>query len=185
MSKRQKARKHRTVNRAPRPAAEAPLPQHLEVEPGPGANHLLLLERLSLKFPPPRPAARPAAAGAGAAARSESGAAAPVDPIRNMLAFWEADGPVFYNSATNGGLGHHAARTWRQLRVYGAEGATVGDLCASVGYQARTILKHLSGLARYGLAVQEGERWHSTGKSQEAAADEHNLRRRTPHSFAR
>ncbi|KUJ68061.1 hypothetical protein ACZ90_22740 [Streptomyces albus subsp. albus] len=85
------------------------------------------------------------------------------------------DGPLFSTTSRNGGLGQSAARTWHQLESHGAAGATVEELCASVGYQPPTILKHLKGLARFGMAEERDGRWRPTGKSQWAAAAEHGL----------
>ncbi|MCX5205575.1 hypothetical protein OG897_29460 [Streptomyces sp. NBC_00237] len=83
--------------------------------------------------------------------------------------------PVF-GTVRNGGLGHHAQRTWTRLRADGQQGATVEELCETVGYQARTIVKHLEGLSRYGLVEQrDGDAWHATAKSPWAAAQEHGI----------
>ncbi|MFD4241480.1 hypothetical protein ACFWP3_07785 [Streptomyces sp. NPDC058525] len=70
----------------------------------------------------------------------------------------EPDGPVFYNKASVGGLGHHAAVTWKRLKAIGSAGATPEDLSTSVGYTLPTIRKHLAGLARYELAEETGGR---------------------------
>ncbi|MEV4439398.1 hypothetical protein AB0K09_10305 [Streptomyces sp. NPDC049577] len=105
MSKRQKGRRHRRVNRTPRPVGSA-RPQ--------GS---------------PQPAVR--------------------IPARTVP-----------------GLGRHEARTWDGLLAVGAAGASVEELCASVGYQARTILKHVNGLAGHGLAELRGDRWYATAETQ-------------------
>ncbi|MGW1199472.1 hypothetical protein ACWD4B_27080 [Streptomyces sp. NPDC002536] len=107
MSKRQKGRRHRRVNRTPRPA---------------GASRPYA----------PRPETRP-----------EHPRALP-------------------------DLGRHEARTWDGLRACGDGGASVDELCASVGYQARTILKHVQGLAGHGLAELRGDRWYPTAAAQPA-----------------
>ncbi len=57
------------------------------------------------------------------------------------------------------GLGRHTARTWEGLREYGAAGASVEELAEAVGYQARTILKHVTGFADQGLVESRGDRW--------------------------
>ncbi|MBT2387326.1 hypothetical protein [Streptomyces sp. ISL-11] len=98
MSKRQKGRRHRRVNRTPRPVVAA-------------------------RGAAPRPL--PVAAGA--------------DP----------------------GLGRHATRTWEGLRAYGEAGASLDELAEAVGYQARTILKHVTGLAGQGLAELRDDRWYA------------------------
>ncbi|WP_171167425.1 hypothetical protein [Streptomyces sp. I05A-00742] len=104
MSKRQKGRRHRSVNRTPRPVGG-----------------------------PRRPHARPVAVPGGV-----------------------PDAPDAVP-----GLGRHEARTWDRLRSYGAGGASVDELCAAVGYQPRTILKHVNGLAGQGLAELRGDRWYA------------------------
>jgi predicted ArsR family transcriptional regulator len=64
----------------------------------------------------------------------------------------------------DGGLGQNAVRTWQEVRSAGDGGITVDELCTAVGYQSRTILKHLKVLAQDGLAEPHGERWRSTGR---------------------
>ncbi|MEV5510592.1 hypothetical protein [Streptomyces orinoci] len=61
-------------------------------------------------------------------------------------------------------LGRHVIRTWDGLRSCGPGGASVADLSAAVGYQPRTILKHINGLVSQGLAEQRGDRWFATGE---------------------
>ncbi|SPE48246.1 hypothetical protein SNS2_0331 [Streptomyces netropsis] len=100
MSKRQKGRRHRKVNRTPRPVGSS--------SPGPS--------------------------------RAE---------------------PRVVVSAGTPDLGRHEARTWEGLRASGVEGASVDELCAAVGYQARTVLKHVNGLAAYGMAERRGDRWYA------------------------
>ncbi|ARZ71248.1 hypothetical protein SMD11_5669 [Streptomyces albireticuli] len=107
MSKRQKGRRHRRVNRTPRPVGRA-LPAA------------------------PQSAARPASAPHPTAPQS----AAP-------------------------DLGRHAARTWESLRELGAAGASLDELAAAAGYQARTVLKHVTGLAGHGLAELRDDRWYA------------------------
>ncbi|MFI9204266.1 hypothetical protein [Streptomyces sp. NPDC053048] len=106
MSKRQKGRRHRRVNRTPRPVGSS--------RP---------------------PAARP-------------------EPKREPRQERPEPGPV-------PALGRHEARTWDGLRARGQGGASVDELCAAVGYQARTIVKHVTGLAGHGLAEQRGDRWYA------------------------
>ncbi|MFI1060449.1 hypothetical protein ACH4TC_00980 [Streptomyces spororaveus] len=92
-----------------------------------------------------------------------------------FMSTFEPDGPVFYNKARNGGLGHHAAATWKRLKSLGSAGATPEALSASVGYTIPTIRKHLTGLARYEMVEESGGRWRATDVSQWAAAREHGL----------
>ncbi|MBB5118272.1 hypothetical protein GO002_22665 [Streptomyces eurocidicus] len=104
MSKRQKGRRHRRVNRTPRPAGRA-------------------------RPVAPQPAVRPPAAAPQPAATPD--------------------------------LGRHAARTWQSLRERGASGASLDELAAAAGYQARTVLKHVTGLAGHGLAELRDDRWYA------------------------
>ncbi|WP_328580988.1 hypothetical protein [Streptomyces sp. NBC_00370] len=145
MSKHKKGRKHRTVNRTPRPV-------------GPAAGRRAATPTAKGLIPPPAHTATSEPQGPGEPAAQE-----------------EPAGPVFYNSARNGGLGLHAAKTWRELNTAGASGVSVDELSAAAGYQAPTITKHLKGLARYGLAEQNGDRWQPTGRSQWEAAAQHGL----------
>ncbi len=111
MSKRQKGRRHRRVNRTPRPV-------------GSSRPHAA------------RPESRP-------------------EPRAEARAVYKRQVP---------GLGRHEARTWDGLRARGSGGASVDELCAAVGYQARTILKHVNGLADHGLAELRGDRWYATAE---------------------
>ncbi|WP_209243739.1 hypothetical protein [Streptomyces oryzae] len=61
---------------------------------------------------------------------------------------------LFRTPARDGGLGQSAGRTWERVRTAGASGATVEELSVGVGYQERTVLKHLQGLAEHGLVEQ-------------------------------
>ncbi|MEU3463517.1 hypothetical protein ABZ721_26675 [Streptomyces sp. NPDC006733] len=137
MSKHQKGRRHRTVNRSPRPAGPArpPAAPRTPAAPAPAAGRTA-------------PAAEPI--GTPPAARQQ-----PAAP----------DAPRSSEGAADAGLGHHAVRTWQEVRSAGDDGITVDELCTAVGYQSRTILKHLKVLAQDGLAEADGERWRSTGKA--------------------
>lgn len=148
MSRQQKGRRHRTVNRRPRPV-------------GSGTPRL--------RGPAVRAGEAPA--GGASASGAPTGGAASVE----VPAAREEAGPLFSHASKDGGLGLPAARTWRQLALAGAAGATVEDLSATVGYQPPTIVRHLRGLSRYGMADQQGSRWRLTGKSQWDAAAEHGL----------
>lgn len=156
----QKGRKHRRVNRTPRPVAggqrhERPASGPSQADDAPDLDYVL--RNLGYKRLPTQPT-QPT-----------------VRSVLQKLASFEPAGPVFYNKARDGGLGHHAQRTWDRLKELRPRGATVEDLCETVGYTERTINKHLEGLSRYGLAEQQGDRWVATGKSQWAAAKEYSL----------
>ncbi|WP_461019388.1 helix-turn-helix domain-containing protein [Streptomyces daliensis] len=143
MSKRQKGRKHRTVNRTPRPR-------------GAGRRTRGAMPGQTSSAPPPRAQApEPAAkASTAKAAATEAGTGT------SGGAGAGGDAPVFSGPARDGGLGRNAARTWERLEG-SADGTTVDELCASVGYTAPTIRKHLSGLAEHGMAEERDGRWYA------------------------
>lgn len=107
----QKGRRHRTVNRTPRPVTRARPP-----------------------------------GGAGPSAPRSAPQASPA----------EAFAPV-----SAGGLGRTAERSWRHLTAADAEGATLDEVSAAVGYQQATVTRHLEGLAERGLARADGARWYA------------------------
>ncbi|MFF4158046.1 hypothetical protein [Streptomyces sp. NPDC001678] len=133
MSKRQKGRRHRRVNRTPRPV-------------GPS--------RRGAARPEPRPEHR-----------GEHRGEQRHEPRQEGL----VEGRVAGRSKEIPALGRHEARTWDGLLARGAEGASVDELCLAVGYQARTILKHVTGLADHGLAELRDERWYATAEALESA----------------
>ncbi|MBZ4318716.1 hypothetical protein [Streptomyces huiliensis] len=142
MSKRQKGRRHRRVNRTPRPVGGSTRP---EARAGVRAVEVRAVEARAVV---PEGARSEVGPQAGPGTRAAAPAAAVVP-----------------------GLGRHEARTWDGLRSRGADGASVDDLCAAVGYQPRTILKHVAGLAGHGLAEQRGDRWYArTGEGVLAGA---------------
>lgn len=81
---------------------------------------------------------------------------------------------LFRTPARDGGLGQSAGRTWERVRAAGAAGTAVEELAAEVGYQERTVLKHLLGLAAHGLVEQYGPgRWRPVPDgAAETGADE-------------
>ncbi|MFF4226323.1 hypothetical protein ACFYZH_26150 [Streptomyces abikoensis] len=131
MSKRQKGRRHRRVNRTPRPVGLT----RPAARPGPRPEHRA--EHRAETRPEPRTEVR-------AEPRAEARPRAVPE------------------------LGRHEARTWDGLLARGAEGASVDELCVAVGYQARTILKHVTGLAGHGLAELREERWYATAEALES-----------------
>ncbi|SER96914.1 helix-turn-helix transcriptional regulator [Streptomyces qinglanensis] len=185
MSKRQKGRKHRTVNRTPRPVGSA-----VRARP--------VRATAADRTAPDRTAAERTAAAHGPAVRTEAPAHRPVpapgddtprgtpetaprtapDPAPES-APQPAPGPgaadeLFRTPARDGGLGQSAGRTWDRVRAAGASGTTVEELSASVGYQERTVLKHLLGLAEHGLAEQHGPgRWRPVSEGTEAGDGQH------------
>ncbi|MFJ7205847.1 hypothetical protein ACIQWR_20215 [Streptomyces sp. NPDC098789] len=152
MSRRQKGRKHREVNRTPRPVGRAPL-------------------RLPGSSPRKRrsPAAQPAGGAVAAPAAAEAvrvpapAAGSPGDT---------GPAPVFTVPVSGGGLGLPAARTWQGLRGSGPAGASVAELCAAAGFTAPTVVRHLRALAGFGLARRSegGQVWHPTDADPAAIA---------------
>ncbi|MCM2430446.1 hypothetical protein [Streptomyces sp. RKAG337] len=138
MSKHQKGRRHRTVNRNPRPAGPARPPA---APRAPAAGRVVPEEEQSATRTP-ETSAQPAKAAKAA----------------------KPDVPRASEPVADGGLGHHAARTWEEVRSAGDGCITVEELCTAVGYQSRTVLKHLKVLAQDGLAEPFGERWRPTGQ---------------------
>ncbi|MGP3986176.1 hypothetical protein [Streptomyces sp. 3N207] len=185
MSKRQKGRKHRKVNRTPRPvgsttparATRATATSRAAATRAPAARP---------EAPTPRPAPAPESAPAPApetapvptsASAPESAAASAPGSAAESAPTTEAVSELFRTPARDGGLGQSAGRTWDRVRAAGASGRTVEELSASVGYQERTVLKHLQGLAEHGLVERyDADRWRAlpTGGTggQGAAADE-------------
>ncbi|GGY03253.1 hypothetical protein [Streptomyces hiroshimensis] len=151
MSKRQKGRRHRRVNRTPRPVGAAvrrrstaavpqPAVAHTAAQPAASAARQPVAQKAP-EQPMEQAAARPAARSAAVPERAAAERAAP--------------------PAAAPGLGRHAARTWESLRTCGAAGASLEELCAAAGYQPRTVTKHVQGLADQGLAELRADRWYA------------------------
>jgi hypothetical protein len=145
MSKSQKGRRHRTVDRTPRPVGTAVR----------------------------RPAgSTPVAPDAVESTPEVPDAVAPV-PVAPAASAEEAVGALFQTAVRDGGLGLPAARTWRHLLESDPAGATVEEISAVVGYQPQTIGRHVNGLLKYGMVRESGGRWYPTGRSQWNAAAQH------------
>ncbi|MBC2879590.1 MULTISPECIES: hypothetical protein [Streptomyces] len=184
MSKRQKGRRHRRVNRTPRPVGGGSSRPKARW----GARQEGRAESRQEGGVEARADARVEARGEGrveaqAEARGVGGADARVEALVEPRSEAGAGAPAAAGAdvpspagprarpAAVPGLGRHEARTWDGLRSRGADGASVDDLCASVGYQPRTILKHVAGLAGHGLAERRGDRWYArTGEEALAGA---------------
>ena len=138
MSKHQKGKKHRTVNRRPRPVGS---PR------SPGAGHEAV-----------RPARLPAARNE-TPRRETSKDATPTHRTPGDEPSWEAAEALFRVTVRDGGLGQNAGRTWRHLLAAGDRGSTLDDLSTAVGYQPDTVRRHLKGLADRGMVREEGELW--------------------------
>ncbi|WP_431962965.1 hypothetical protein [Actinacidiphila sp. bgisy160] len=135
----QKGRKHRTVNRTPRPVAPVraagpatpapPIPSGTQAPvpvPAPAAS--------TAPVPVPAPAAAPVPA--------------PAEP-----------------RPEESGLARTALKTLQQLRAAGRDGTTIDDLSASVGYQPATIARHIDSLAAHHLVHQRDGRWYAVPTS--------------------
>lgn len=162
MSKLQKGRRHRKVNRTPRPvgpATRATATRATTVRTAPAPEQ-------PERAPVPEPASAPGSTSAPVAASVPDPAPAP-DAVPAPAASVPAPtrppeslGALFRTPAREGGLGQSAARTWEEVRHAGSAGVTVEELAARVGYQSRTIAKHLLGLAEHGVVEQHApDRW--------------------------
>ncbi|MEU6444894.1 hypothetical protein [Streptomyces sp. NPDC047046] len=152
----QKGRKHRQVNRTPRPVTRTGAARLTAAAGGP--------ER-------PRPAGTPAATTTAAttatvptapAARHAGAPAAPETPVPARRPAPVVELGDLFAPAAAGGLGRSAARTFAQLREGGTEGLALDQLAERAGFQPNTVGKHLSGLAERGVAQRRGERWYAT-----------------------
>ncbi|AXQ55351.1 MULTISPECIES: hypothetical protein [Streptomyces] len=150
-ARKQKGRRHRTVNRTPRPVTRTRPPGSAGQGTGPaaptaGAHQAPAVRPASgtTTAPPPAQAQSPAP---GA---SRTGSAAPPEVPAEVFA------PV-----SAGGLGRTAERSWRHLAAAGAKGAVLDEVSAAAGYQPATVTRHLEGLAERGFARLDGERWYA------------------------
>ncbi|MCQ4209704.1 helix-turn-helix domain-containing protein [Streptomyces longispororuber] len=150
-----KGRRHRTVNRTPRPVTTtaataerttAPVPQQ---QSGPDVDRVLRrlgygrLRVPAPAAPAPYPGERPAPA-------------APATPA--------AQAPVAL-----GDLGKNTRLTWQRLEQ-APGGMTLEQMCEAVGWTPRTVSRHLKALADGGLAEQtEDGRWSAAAAAPAAA----------------
>ncbi|MFD4989146.1 helix-turn-helix domain-containing protein [Streptomyces sp. NPDC058374] len=150
-ARKQKGRRHRTVNRTPRPVTRSRPPGSAGQGTGPTAPTATARTAASAA---PRPAAETASAG--------TRAAAPPEPPRQASPAPLPDAPAeLFAPVGAGGLGRTAERSWRHLAAAGAEGAGLDEVSAAVGYQQATVTRHLEGLAERGFARVDGERWYA------------------------
>ncbi|WP_433544139.1 hypothetical protein ACQPZG_02780 (plasmid) [Streptomyces sp. CA-294286] len=147
-----KGRKHRRVNLTPRPVTPAARREDRSAgeraaAEGAAAAEVARETRAAPQAgaaPQTEVAPQPGAAPAGAVA--SAGAVAPADAVSATAALE--------------GLSRNAQRTLACLYDTGAHGATPEALGEAVGYTARTVAKHLDGLARNGLVVRQADgRW--------------------------
>lgn len=84
----------------------------------------------------------------------------------------DEDHPAVLRRVRESGLSRHAVRTWEQLASAGVQGSGLDELCAAVGFQEATVLRHLKGLADQGLVVREESLWRAAGAGREPGAPE-------------
>ncbi|WP_431952762.1 helix-turn-helix domain-containing protein, partial [Actinacidiphila sp. bgisy167] len=145
----QKGRKHRTVNRTPRPVAPvradtaaAPTPAEPATAPGPAAP-----SPTAVAASVPGPAAPPVTT--SSAVPSPTAVAAPAVPHPAAPRPEES------------GIARTALKTLQQLRAAGSDGTTIDALSATVGYQPATIARHIDSLAAHHLVHQRDGRWYA------------------------
>ncbi|WP_372346164.1 winged helix-turn-helix domain-containing protein [Streptomyces sp. KL116D] len=154
-----KGRRHRTVNRTPRPVTTttataerttAPVPQQ---QSGPDVDRVL--RRLGygrLRVPAP---AAPAPYRGERTAPPAQAAPAPAAPAA---------------PAALGDLGKNTRLTWQRLEQ-APDGMTLEQMCEAVGWTPRTVTRHLKALTDGGLAEQtEDGRWSATAPEAAPAA---------------
>ncbi|MFE9250451.1 helix-turn-helix domain-containing protein [Streptomyces sp. NPDC007088] len=147
----QKGRRHRTVNRTPRPVSRTG-----------SARRAVATAAAPAGSPAGASAATTAPAAAPSATASPAPATASGAAVPGGRGAPEAE---LFAPASSGGLGRTAARTWERLSSAGAAGLTQEELAERAGYQPATVAKHLSGLAERGLAERRGERWYPVAKA--------------------
>lgn len=150
-ARKQKGRRHRTVNRTPRPVTRTRPPGSAGQGTGPAAP---------AATPRPAPATRPASGTTTAPSPARAEPPAPEAPGTGSAPFPEVPAEVFAPVGA-GGLGRAAERSWRHLAAAGARGAVLDEVSAAAGYQPATVTRHLEGLAERGLARLDGERWYA------------------------
>ncbi|SNS21814.1 helix-turn-helix transcriptional regulator [Actinacidiphila glaucinigra] len=156
----QKGRKHRTVNRTPRPVAPAGTAVTGATATPPASPAPAVPSRTAATAPVPAPAAPPATSPVPtvpAPAPAPAPATAAVPPPAGPRP--DASGPE------ESGLARTALKTLQQLRAAGRDGTTIDALSASVGYQPATIVRHIDSLAAHHLVHQRDGRWYAVTTS--------------------
>lgn len=156
MSKRnKKGRRHRTVNRTPRPVTRSNGPTVRAASGAAGEPSRTLPQQSGSAASRTERAAVPETAGS----RKTVQASVPQQETGGTAV---TETQVFA-PAREGGLGRSAAQTWRHLQERGSEGASLEELCEEVGYQQPTVAKHMAGLAGHSLVQQSDGRWYAVG----------------------
>ncbi|MFD8077390.1 hypothetical protein ACFV3E_32620 [Streptomyces sp. NPDC059718] len=153
----QKGRKHRTVNRTPRPVAPvrtapAAAPVASPVPPAPSGT--------AVPAPVPAPSAPPGAS----TARPPAPVPAPAPASARTPAAAAVPAPAEPRPEESG-LARTALKTLQELRAAGSDGTTIDALSASVGYQPATIARHIDSLAAHHLVHQRDGRWYAVTTS--------------------
>ncbi len=133
MGKQKKGRRHRRVNRTPRPVMRMPNAGRALRQPPSVAGKPDLV----------RPA-EDSPHGPEVSSQGRRTAGGTLDESTESV----------FSSQAEGGLGHPAQRTWSGLWAAGGQECSVEELCKVVGFTPRTIVKHLEGLAAHGLAAR-------------------------------
>lgn len=184
MSRHRKGRRHRTVNMTPRPVGRAGVPR--AVPPATAGREEVAAGRVTSPAGREQRAAgrgEPAAgraearAGSETARRADEGVSTPAHaplPGQSQPLPGQSQGdeeyPAVLRRVRESGLSRHAVSTWEQLASAGVKGSALDELCAAVGFQEATVLRHLKGLADQGLVVREEDRWRATGAGGEPGA---------------
>ncbi|WP_434590786.1 helix-turn-helix domain-containing protein [Streptomyces sp. A5-4] len=135
--RKQKGRRHRRVNRTPRPVARSRAVEGSgRAESAGGTNSAGPAQTTG----PVQSGEPPQGTGTEAAAVDET---------------------IVFRPVQAGGIGRPAERTWQHLRTCGDAGASVDELSGVVGYQSATINRHVDGLAAHHLAQQRDGRWYA------------------------
>lgn len=139
--RKQKGRRHRRVNRTPRPVTRTRQPQ--DVAPSAATGPTAAVAPPAVPAPAPAPQA--------------------VQPPQAKLPHpaGSPDEKAVFGPVSSGGIGRPAERTWRRLTDCGDTGASVDELSTDVGYQQATITRHVEGLAAHHLAHQRDGRWYA------------------------
>lgn len=141
--RKQKGRRHRRVNRTPRPVTRTRQPQDVAPSAATGPSAAVAPPAVPAPTPAPAPQA--------------------VQPPQAKLPHpaGSPDEKAVFGPVSSGGIGRPAERTWRRLTDCGDTGASVDELSTDVGYQQATITRHVEGLAAHHLAHQRDGRWYA------------------------
>lgn len=184
MSRHRKGRRHRKVNMTPRPVGRAGSPRAVPQATSGRERPVIVREEEPTigKNDRATPAVPVTPARDVAPGRERDVAPSPEQDVAPSP---EQDGapipgqskgdeeqPAVLIRVRESGLSRHAVRTWEQLASAGADGSALDALCAAVGFQEATVLRHLKGLADQGLVVRDESLWRAIGASRTPGARE-------------